>query len=626
MSEPADPPHPPDATRPALPPAPRSPFAPDVPVDRAENWLLVRELGRGGFGEVWLARHEWKDDLRAVKFCTHPASRHRLIAHEKTVLLRVMRSAGDHPNIVPLLEYSLRAEIPWLMYEYVPGGTLADAVEAARALPPAERFARAARVLAAVAGALAALHRLDPPIVHRDLKPHNVLMAGDRPRVTDFGLGGAAIDPPADETGTHIDLSVRLPTLLKHAGSLRYAPPEQMHGSPPSPRDDVFALGVMAYQLVMADLKTAPGADAADELREAGVPDAFAALVVRSVAVRPERRPKDAAEWLRLLAPDSGAAAAVVPTEPLTDAERRERAEAEYRRGEGCYAGRGALQDYAKARACYERAAALGHAEAEFRLGWLHDHGRGVPRDVAAARAWYERAAAKGSANAQYHLGVLYKKGRGVPRDPARVRAWWERAAAGGHAPAQAGLAALYLTGDGVPQDAATAREWYAKAALRGDAAAQCALARMWDEGEGGPRDPERAREWFERAAAQGDADAQYSLGVLYDTGEGVPRDPGLAREWWAKAAARGHAGAQHNLGALFHNGEGVPQDFALAREWYEKAVAQGDADAEYHLAVLCEGGHGGPKNLPRAVDLYRRAAARGHAPARRALERLESA
>jgi TPR repeat protein/tRNA A-37 threonylcarbamoyl transferase component Bud32 len=619
MSEPADPP----------PPPVRPHFAPDDPVDRAENWLLVRPLGHGGFGEVWLARHEWKDEQRAVKFCTHPDVRHRLIAHEKTVLLRVMRNAGDHPNIVPLLEYSLKAEIPWLMYEYVPGGTLADAIEAARALSVHERLARAVRTLHAIAGALAKLHQLDPPLVHRDLKPHNVLMAGGGhepvPRITDFGLGGSAAEAPiSDETGLFVDLSMRLPTLLKTAGSLRYAPPEQMHGSPPNPRDDVFALGVMAYQMVVGDLKTAPGADAADELREAGAPEALAALVVRSVAVRPDRRPKDAAEWQLQI----GSLVHAKPTPPviaLTDSERRERAEADYRQGEACYTGRGALQDYAKAREWFERAAALGHAEAEFRLGWLHDHGRGVPRAAATARAWYERAAARGSADAQYNLGVLYKKGRGVPRDAAQARVWWTRAAGSGHTAAQSSLGTLYLTGDGVPQNCAEAREWFEKAALRGDATAQCSLGGLLDDGQGGPRDAVKAREWYEKAAAQGDATAQYNLGVLHDSGDGAPQDFAKAREWWVKAAARGHPGAQFNLGALYHNGEGVPQDFAMAREWYEKAAAQGDEDAQYHLGVLCEGGYGGAKNLLRALELYRRAAAQGHDDAKQALERLEA-
>ncbi|MBM3983468.1 MAG: hypothetical protein FJ304_25005 [Planctomycetes bacterium] len=620
MNDPATPPTPDPAARPH--------FAPCDPVDRAENWLLVGELGRGGFGEVWLARHEWKDELRAVKFCTHPDVRHRLIAHEKTVLLRVMRTAGDHPNIVPLLEYSLKAEIPWLMYEFVPGGTLADVIETARELDPRERFARAVRALHAIAGALAALHRLDPPIVHRDLKPHNVLMADGVPRVTDFGLGGVAAPAPADETGTFGPDSVRLPTLLKHAGSLRYASPEQMGGGAPGPRNDVYALGVMAYQMLTGDLKAAPGADAADELRDLGVPDPFAALVVRSVATKPERRPRDAVEWKQLIAPLLEARAPApdpAPADAPAGEERRARADEDYRRGEECYTGRGALHDYAMAREFYERAAALGHAEAEFRLGWLHDHGRGVPRDAIAARAWYERAAAHGSANGLYHLGVLYKKGRGVPRDPALARVCWERAAASGHPAAQTFLGTLYQTGDGVPRDCATAREWFEKAAEQGDATAQSALGGLHHEGEGGARDPVQARAWYEKAAAQGDADAQFNLGVLYDTGEGVPHDAGAARDWWARAASRGHPGAQYNLGALFHNGEGVPRDYAKAREWYEKAAAQGDPDAQFNLGALTEGGHGGARSLPRALDLYRRAAAQGHADARAALERLEA-
>ncbi len=276
---------------------PRSIFAPGDPLPNLEMWVLERRLGGGGFGEVWLARHERKG-AAAVKFCTDPVARHQLVTHEKTVVARVMRHGGDHPNVVPLLECNLSGDIPWLMYEYVEGGTLAGAVAEWRTLPPPRRLGRAVRALHAITGALARFHRLDPPLVHRDMKPENILMAGKVPRITDFGIGGAAeeaarVERPHDGTG----LAVRVPTMLRAAGSSRYAPHEQFLGSPAHPRDDVYAIGVIAYQLVLGDLTAIPGPDIAAELRGLRVPPELASLIVRSVALDPRHRPQDATEW-----------------------------------------------------------------------------------------------------------------------------------------------------------------------------------------------------------------------------------------------------------------------------------------------------------------------------------------
>ncbi|MBP3960755.1 protein kinase [Gemmata sp. G18] len=282
-------------------PEARSRFAPGDPLPNLEMWVLERWLGGGGFGEVWLARHERKGTA-AVKFCTDPTARHQLVTHERTVVARVMKH-GDHPNIVPLLECNLSGDIPWLMYEFVEGGTLAEAVAEWSTLPPPRRLGRTVRVLHVIAGALAKFHQLAPPLVHRDLKPQNVLMSRGVPRITDFGIGGVAAEAAQSERpDANTSILARVPTMLRAMGSSRYAPQEQLFGSPPNPRDDVFAIGVLAYQMMLSDLTAIPGPDAAAELRALKIPVELASLIVRSVAFDPERRPKDAVEWEAKLA------------------------------------------------------------------------------------------------------------------------------------------------------------------------------------------------------------------------------------------------------------------------------------------------------------------------------------
>ena len=88
-----------------------------------------------------------------------------------------------------------------------------------------------------------------------------------------------------------------VPPILQHAASSRYAPPEQSLGSPPHPRDDVFALGVIAHQLILADLEADPGHDPARALLSMRIPSDLVLLIARSVALDPDHRPRDAAEW-----------------------------------------------------------------------------------------------------------------------------------------------------------------------------------------------------------------------------------------------------------------------------------------------------------------------------------------
>ncbi|MCI0701156.1 MAG: serine/threonine-protein kinase [Planctomycetia bacterium] len=442
------------------------------------SWILERQLGGGGFGEVWLARHEWKDKRRAVKFCTHPAARNRLVTHEKAVIVQVMKH-GKHPSIVPLLECNLEGETPWLMYEYVPGGTLAESMEDWRLLPVPRRIERVVKTLHAISSALAQLHKLDPPIVHRDLKPGNVLMAGDTPRITDFGIGGAVVDTAVADALASAE-HAHIPTSLRGRGTAQYAPPEQLFGSKPHPRDDVYSLGIMAYQMLVCDVETAPGTDVADELGKLGVPKDLIALIVSSISFNPDRRPEDARVWeselLKLLEKKP------TPSEPDVQL---------------------TLPIIADPRI---------QAEADFQRGRDYEIGRGVPQDFVKAREWYEKAAAQGNVNAQNNLGVLYARGEGVEQDYAKAREWYEKAAEQGHAPAQFNLGGLYAAGQGVPQDYVKAREWYEKAAEQNHASAQSNLGRLYKYGRGVEKNLDTALAWFRKAAANGNTRATKSV------------------------------------------------------------------------------------------------------------------
>ncbi|MBN9120458.1 MAG: serine/threonine protein kinase [Planctomycetes bacterium] len=275
-------------------------------VPGAKLWVLEEKIGAGGFGEVWRARNTASGELRAVKFCTHSVARERLFAHESKVALHVRKhtntAGGGHPNIVQLLDYSLSTDPPWLMYEIVEGGrTLENMIPELAAVPVADRLRRTVALMRAVAGAIGQFHRIDVPIVHRDLKPTNVLLDGDVPRITDFGIGGAAVTAPpnAPERGSVPTLDV--PSLLRISGTPSHASPQQARGEPPDPRDDVYALGVMTYQLLIGRNGVKVQGNWYKRLKDIGVPDPIIDLIGDSTSEEPADRPKDAAEWAAML-------------------------------------------------------------------------------------------------------------------------------------------------------------------------------------------------------------------------------------------------------------------------------------------------------------------------------------
>jgi formylglycine-generating enzyme required for sulfatase activity len=225
------------------------------------RWRFVELLGSGGFGEVWLVQHNFLEQRGAAKFCLDPASRDRLLRHECEVVKRVMTESraakSNEHGIVPLIDVCLDGDVPWLLYEYVDGGDLSGMIRHLKQAAPPQRAAQALGVLRNLAGIIGRFHRLPQPIIHRDLKPANILLKRDGSRlllrVTDFGISHVAAAHGITRATTSAP-SLNLGETYRGAHTPLYASPQQKRGLAPDVRDDVHALGVIGYQLLLADL------------------------------------------------------------------------------------------------------------------------------------------------------------------------------------------------------------------------------------------------------------------------------------------------------------------------------------------------------------------------------------
>jgi tRNA A-37 threonylcarbamoyl transferase component Bud32/tetratricopeptide (TPR) repeat protein len=203
---------------------------PDAPAPAVPGFEIVRELGRGGMGVVYLARQEKLNRVVALKTIlsgghASPADLARFLAEAEAA------ASVQHPNAAQVYDLGAHEGRPYFALEYCPGGTLAAKL-AGTPFPPAE----AADLVRAVAGAVQAAH--DRGIVHRDLKPGNVLLAADgTPKVTDFGLARRT-DQESTLTATGAVL-----------GSPSYMAPEQARGGAGvGPRTDVYGLAAVLYE------------------------------------------------------------------------------------------------------------------------------------------------------------------------------------------------------------------------------------------------------------------------------------------------------------------------------------------------------------------------------------------
>jgi eukaryotic-like serine/threonine-protein kinase len=266
------------------------------------KYRIEHLIGRGGMGAVYRARDLRLDRLVAVKVVRaellQDMEARRRFRREAQVVARL-----QHPGIVSIFDFGTFTDRgAYLVMELVRGEDLRRVLQREGSLEPA----RAARILSAVCRAIEAAHR--EGVLHRDLKPENILLpaAGDiDAKVLDFGVAKLVGDSP-DNTGS--DGGVTLTAAGSIIGTPAYMAPEQLRGAPPDQRTDVFALGVIAYEMLSGEMPFTRGSIADVILaQDRGVrpltaaatrlPAPLGPVVMRALEIDPDRRPPSPQEF-----------------------------------------------------------------------------------------------------------------------------------------------------------------------------------------------------------------------------------------------------------------------------------------------------------------------------------------
>jgi hypothetical protein len=271
-----------------------------------EQLQLGALLGQGGFAAVFRARDPFLERDVAIKVLDPSlavdAAREEQFLHEARTI-----AAAEHPHIVPLYAAESTGGLLYLVMRLLPGQSLEDRIAQGKLAA-----ADAARIALQCAGALAAAHAVG--VVHRDIKPANILLdANGNATVTDFGIALVTSRPARDPIGST-------------AGTPHYMSPEQSLGEQVDGRSDVYALGVVLYEMLTGTCPF-PGRNATEVMakhisapipkvseREPETPVALVRLVERMLAKDPAARPT-AAELVKALTAASTPDALLTPSQ-----------------------------------------------------------------------------------------------------------------------------------------------------------------------------------------------------------------------------------------------------------------------------------------------------------------------
>ncbi|MBO0790710.1 MAG: serine/threonine protein kinase, partial [Ktedonobacteraceae bacterium] len=195
------------------------------------NYRLIRLLGRGGFAEVYLSQHIYLNTHAAIK-----ALHTQLNTHEQEYFLNEARTIARliHPHIIRVLDFGMQYEVPYLVMDYAPNGSLRDRHPKGSILP----LGQVISYVQDVASALQYAH--NEKLIHRDIKPENMLVGNNHTiLLSDFGISAIA----------HTTQSQHLQEVV---GTVPYMAPEQLEGKPRAASDQ-YSLAITVFEWLNGD-------------------------------------------------------------------------------------------------------------------------------------------------------------------------------------------------------------------------------------------------------------------------------------------------------------------------------------------------------------------------------------